>query len=171
MLGIRRGLLEDDVADIIQELARALQNLGLVEFEQGERADARRHLEQGLDTTFQHFDRLVAAQADRQQIALAASLHARLSTYLDLAEKADFPPADVYTPVLRWALGHVKAAVAVGIAFLALSFLAASQLGSEFLPQLDEGTIWVRANFPAGISLNKSAEEATRIRGILEKFG
>ena len=35
-------------------------------------------------------------------------------------------------------------------------------LGSEFLPQLDEGVIWVRANFPAGISLEKSAEMATR---------
>src|SRR5271167_1249389 len=37
-----------------------------------------------------------------------------------------------YTPVLRWALGHLKAAVTVGVVFLAVSFLAASQLGSEF---------------------------------------
>jgi cobalt-zinc-cadmium resistance protein CzcA len=35
---------------------------------------------------------------------------------------------------------------------------------------LDEGTIWVRANFPAGISLEKSADEAKRIRRILEQF-
>src|SRR5262249_3578865 len=31
-------------------------------------------------------------------------------------------------------------------------------LGTEFLPQLDEGVIWIRANLPAGISLDKSAE-------------
>jgi cobalt-zinc-cadmium resistance protein CzcA len=46
----------------------------------------------------------------------------------------------------------------------------AGSLGSEFLPQLDEGSIWVRANFPAGISLEKSAREASRIRHILEGF-
>jgi cobalt-zinc-cadmium resistance protein CzcA len=50
------------------------------------------------------------------------------------------------------------------------AFILAGGLGSEFLPQLDEGTIWVRANFAAGISLNKSAEEATHIRKILETF-
>ncbi|PYV39572.1 MAG: CusA/CzcA family heavy metal efflux RND transporter, partial [Acidobacteria bacterium] len=42
-------------------------------------------------------------------------------------------------------------------------------LGSEFLPQLDEGVIWVRANFPAGISLTKSAEMASRIRSLLRQ--
>src|SRR5262245_21024789 len=31
--------------------------------------------------------------------------------------------------------------------------LLATLLGSEFLPQLDEGVLWIRANFPAGISL------------------
>src|SRR5205085_4813255 len=55
-------------------------------------------------------------------------------------------------------------------AVVAGAFLIAGGLGSEFLPQLDEGTIWVRANFAAGISLNKSAVEATRIRRILEGF-
>ena len=47
------------------------------------------------------------------------------------------------------------------------AFVLGGQLGSEFLPQLDEGTIWVRANFPAGISLAKSAEVARHIRHIL----
>src|SRR5205085_4722628 len=42
-----------------------------------------------------------------------------------------------------------------------------ASLGSEFLPALDEGTIWVRANLPAGISLDKSAQVASRIRSIL----
>ena len=43
---------------------------------------------------------------------------------------------------------------------------SAALLGSEFLPQLDEGVIWVRANLPAGISLEKSAEMAAQIRRI-----
>ncbi|MFX8020252.1 efflux RND transporter permease subunit, partial [Acinetobacter baumannii] len=44
-----------------------------------------------------------------------------------------------YTPVLHWALGRVRLAVTVGVVFLALSGLAASRLGSEFLPALEEG--------------------------------
>src|SRR6202041_3595189 len=53
-----------------------------------------------------------------------------------------------YTPVLRWALSHVGIAVMVGVAFLVLSGIAASRLGSEFLPALEEGNFWVRAAMP-----------------------
>ncbi len=35
-----------------------------------------------------------------------------------------------------------------------------TRLGTEFLPQLDEGVIWIRANLPPGISLAKSAAVA-----------
>ena len=38
---------------------------------------------------------------------------------------------------------------------VAAAFVVATLLGSEFLPQLDEGVIWIRANFPAGISLDQ----------------
>src|SRR5215471_405503 len=72
-----------------------------------------------------------------------------------------------YTPVLRWALGNVKAAVAVGVAFLALSFLAASQLGSEFLPALEEGNFWIRAQMPPTISLEAGTEATRKMREIL----
>jgi cobalt-zinc-cadmium resistance protein CzcA len=72
-----------------------------------------------------------------------------------------------YTPVLRWALRHVKAAVAVGVAFLALSFLAASQLGSEFLPALEEGNFWIRAAMPPTISLEAGTEATRKMREIL----
>jgi heavy metal efflux system protein len=44
-----------------------------------------------------------------------------------------------YTPVLRWALGRVKFALIAGAIFLAIATLAASRLGSEFLPALEEG--------------------------------
>ena len=44
-----------------------------------------------------------------------------------------------------------------------------SRLGSEFLPQLDEGVIWVRAVLPAGVSLSKSSEIAAKVRSILRE--
>jgi cobalt-zinc-cadmium resistance protein CzcA len=85
-------------------------------------------------------------------------------------------------PVLRWLYNGYERVlkftvrraawptVAAGLVVVVAAFALATQLGSEFLPQLDEGTIWVRANFPAGISLAKSADESSRIRRILETF-
>jgi cobalt-zinc-cadmium resistance protein CzcA len=72
-----------------------------------------------------------------------------------------------YTPVLRWALNHVGAAVILGVAFLGLSVLAASQLGSEFLPALEEGNFWIRASLPPTISLEAGTEATRRMREIL----
>jgi cobalt-zinc-cadmium resistance protein CzcA len=77
---------------------------------------------------------------------------------------------NIYEHVLRVTIRRAWLTVAFGAAVVLAAFVLAGSLGSEFLPQLDEGTIWVRANFPAGISLNKSAEEAGRIRHILETF-
>ena len=44
-----------------------------------------------------------------------------------------------------------------------------ASLGTEFLPQLDEGVIWIRANLPAGISLEKSAAVARDIRLLIRE--
>jgi heavy metal efflux system protein len=72
-----------------------------------------------------------------------------------------------YTPVLRWALNNVTIAVIIGIAFMALSFLAASRLGSEFLPALEEGNLWIRASMPPTMSLDAGTEPTRRMREIL----
>ena len=61
-------------------------------------------------------------------------------------------------PVLTVAIASV---VVVG------SVLLGTRLGSEFLPQLDEGVIWIRANLPPGISLETSAALAARMRALI----
>ena len=43
-------------------------------------------------------------------------------------------------------------------------------LGSEFLPELNEGSIWLRVQMPYSISLNKSVETSQQIRKILMSF-
>jgi cobalt-zinc-cadmium resistance protein CzcA len=43
-------------------------------------------------------------------------------------------------------------------------------LGGEFMPQLEEGNLWVRAVLPQDVSLESSAALATQIRGILRGF-
>ncbi len=46
----------------------------------------------------------------------------------------------------------------------------APRLGFEFLPYMDEGVIWVRANFPEGTSLQQTSAFGNRIREIALEF-
>jgi heavy metal efflux system protein len=50
------------------------------------------------------------------------------------------------------------------------AFGLAGALGIEFLPNLDEGVLWIRANLPPGISVNKSAQIADQIRSIVTQY-
>jgi cobalt-zinc-cadmium resistance protein CzcA len=43
-------------------------------------------------------------------------------------------------------------------------------LGSEFLPELDEGSIWLRVQLPYSISLDKSVEVSNQVTASLMKF-
>src|SRR5262249_19858438 len=72
-----------------------------------------------------------------------------------------------YTPVLRWALGNLAVAVIIGVVFLAASFFAATRLGSEFLPALEEGNFWIRAAMPPTMSLEAGTESTRKMRQIL----
>jgi cobalt-zinc-cadmium resistance protein CzcA len=72
-----------------------------------------------------------------------------------------------YTPVLRWALGNLTIAVLIGAVFLGLSVAAASRLGSEFLPALEEGNFWIRAAMPSTMSLDAGTVVTGKMREIL----
>jgi cobalt-zinc-cadmium resistance protein CzcA len=65
----------------------------------------------------------------------------------------------VYEPLLAWALARRRTVIVIALATFALALVAASRLGSEFLPELNEGTIWVNLRLPSSIS----NEEATRV--------
>lgn len=72
-----------------------------------------------------------------------------------------------YTPALRWALSNANLAIGLGGAFLLLSLLVATRLGSEFLPALEEGNFWIRAQMPPTISLEDGTEATRKMREIL----
>ncbi len=74
----------------------------------------------------------------------------------------------LYTPVLRWALAHRRATVAGGAAFLLLAAFLMTRLGSEFLPALEEGNLWIRATLPPTISLEAGDAAVTRMRQIIK---
>lgn len=72
-----------------------------------------------------------------------------------------------YDPALRFALTKRKIVVAAGVLFLGISALLASFLGSEFLPQLEEGNFWIRASMPITLSLQDGEAAARKMRLIL----
>jgi cobalt-zinc-cadmium resistance protein CzcA len=72
-----------------------------------------------------------------------------------------------YSPILRWALRHRKSMVAGSVVFLIATGLLIPRLGTEFLPHLEEGNLWIRAAMPPTISLEAGRPYVNRIREIL----
>jgi heavy metal efflux system protein len=72
-----------------------------------------------------------------------------------------------YSPILRWGLEHRKTMVAGSIVFLIATGLLIPNLGTEFLPHLEEGNLWIRAAMPPTISLEAGRPYVNRIREIL----
>jgi cobalt-zinc-cadmium resistance protein CzcA len=75
-----------------------------------------------------------------------------------------------YAPALAWALAHRRLVVGGAAAALAGSLALAGALGSEFLPELDEGALWVTATLPPTISLEEAQRMVPRLRGELLAF-
>lgn len=69
-----------------------------------------------------------------------------------------------YEPALRWAVAQPKKVVTVAVATLSLSLAAGTQIGSEFLPELNEGSIWVNVFLPPSVSPAEAQEQARAIR-------
>ncbi|MEO6800360.1 MAG: CusA/CzcA family heavy metal efflux RND transporter [Rhodanobacter sp.] len=63
----------------------------------------------------------------------------------------------------RWTIG------ASGLLLL-LGLLLIPSIGSEFMPQLDEGALWVRATMPYTISFDASSKIVPKVREILRSF-
>ncbi|MCS7023301.1 MAG: CusA/CzcA family heavy metal efflux RND transporter [Bryobacteraceae bacterium] len=75
-----------------------------------------------------------------------------------------------YERTLRFVLRRPWFVIVGAVGVVAASFLVARRLGTEFLPTLDEGTIWIRSNLPPGTSLQKTARVADQMRATLRTF-
>jgi cobalt-zinc-cadmium resistance protein CzcA len=73
----------------------------------------------------------------------------------------------VYSPVLRWTLGHRKTMLVIALGFLAAIGLIGTRLGSEFLPHLEEGNFWIRVSLPPSIGLDAGTPATKKLREIL----
>ncbi len=76
----------------------------------------------------------------------------------------------VYIKGLDVCLKHPWATTLASTVVLAASLLLIPRIGAEFMPQLDEGALWVRATMPYTISFDESAKITPKIRDILRSF-
>jgi cobalt-zinc-cadmium resistance protein CzcA len=74
----------------------------------------------------------------------------------------------IYGSILHRLLQARRAVCSVAVVLVAgVLVLVVPRLGIEFLPYIDEGVIWVRANFPEGTSLEQTARFGARIRELV----
>jgi cobalt-zinc-cadmium resistance protein CzcA len=76
----------------------------------------------------------------------------------------------VYRPLLTRALQFRGLCLVGTLVVFGVAGVVATQLGSEFLPKLDEGTLWIRAFFPPTISPSEGAKLTKEIRATLMAF-
>jgi cobalt-zinc-cadmium resistance protein CzcA len=76
----------------------------------------------------------------------------------------------IYDPVLEFALANRILALGGTALLLAVAFVAASSLGLEFLPHLEEGNFWIRAEMPAAVSLEASDRYVNQMRAVMDKY-
>src|SRR5204863_2337527 len=72
--------------------------------------------------------------------------------------------------ILRVALAHPIATAATGLATLALATSLVPRLGTEFLPQMNEGDIHITVTMPSAVALDRGAEVLRDMRLHLLKF-
>jgi heavy metal efflux system protein len=72
--------------------------------------------------------------------------------------------------LFRWNFRNKRLALIVTAVGIAIGLYAFKFLGSEFLPELNEGSIWVRATMPYSISLDTSVAKAEQMRQIMMRF-
>ncbi len=77
----------------------------------------------------------------------------------------------IYNPLLKWSLNHKRYVIIMAFAsFVATAFIG-SNVGSEFLPALDEGNIWLRTTvMPTSVSLEESVKIAKKMRDIILQY-
>jgi len=70
----------------------------------------------------------------------------------------------------RFVFRNKRLSLAISVVVIVAGLYAFRFLGSEFLPELNEGSIWVRATMPYSISLDKSVQISNQLRGIMMQF-
>ncbi len=132
---------------------------------------------------FQRVERkLFAPMAYTLGYALAGALLVALALIPALALFSLGKPRQVFrNPALHWIgeryarllgalLDQPRRALLAGAAAVLLAVALAFTLGREYLPELDEGSLWLQVMLPPGISLQKASGMAAELRQVTRAF-
>ncbi|WP_288408368.1 efflux RND transporter permease subunit, partial [uncultured Herbaspirillum sp.] len=75
-----------------------------------------------------------------------------------------------YRKVLDKLVGKSRFVLAATLLTLTAIGVLGATIGRDFLPYLDEGSIWLQVQLPPGISLDKASELADRLRAATHEF-
>lgn len=126
--------------------------------------------------------KLFAPMAFAVGFALLGALLVALFLIPGLAYKAYHNPVHIYVnPVLEWLkprygaaldylIGRTKLMLLLYFSALAIVVILGSYIGRDFLPYLDEGSLWLQVTLPPGISLDKASSMANEIRAATLEF-
>ena len=76
----------------------------------------------------------------------------------------------LYRPIIAWVMRWKRATIFLALATLAVSLYPASRLGSEFMPTLNEGTLFYMPTSLPGMSITKAAELLQTQNKIIKSF-
>lgn len=74
------------------------------------------------------------------------------------------------TRLFSFTYHNQKLSLLLAFSFMVLTFVSAKFLGTEFLPDLNEGALWVEAELPMSISLSQAENINQKMMQILDKF-
>lgn len=75
-----------------------------------------------------------------------------------------------FAPLLDWVLARPRQTLAFALIALALSVGVGLRLGTEFLPALDEGNIWLTVTMPVGISVEQAKDIERHVRSVIRDY-
>lgn len=75
----------------------------------------------------------------------------------------------IYVPASETALRRPRTSLAVALGIALLAVVLFPLLGTEFMPTLEEGNLWIRATLPTSISLEQSSKYVGQMRAIIRR--
>jgi len=70
----------------------------------------------------------------------------------------------------RWVYRNQRLSLTVAIVLMIVTFFSAKFLGTEFLPELDEGALWVESELPMSVSLPEAKSISDKMLQMIRKF-
>jgi cobalt-zinc-cadmium resistance protein CzcA len=75
-----------------------------------------------------------------------------------------------YIGLLRICLRHRIVTLGIMLALVAMTAAVLPFLGREFMPELEEGNLWITATFPLNMSMDRVAENTAKARAIVAQY-